>query len=382
VDTLLKKQLALIKARAMRLRSRRAKEGDAESAGAADAAGAIVDAVVDTGAVSRGADFVHRPRTRRRWPWPRPGPGRANIDEILAAYKTGEVRTIDEVAPGAVRAVSDHTCWVVTARGGGVDAVAELEASRFARLTAWPEHVTVGTAGVRGRGMRRGTREARAHGRGGDADTPFDPEKVLFLDIETAGLSANTYLFLCGVMYLEGDEWVCEQVFARDYAEETGVLLYIRDLMERFDTVVTYNGQSFDLPFIRTRMAVHRIGDITRLASVDLLHTTRRVFREILPNRRLITVERHLRRVSREGDIPGRYIPDAWHDFVATGDARAMRHVLYHNRMDLFTMAVILTHLSGAVAHRQSAEFSSDSQEPRVQLNHDARGETGKGFTT
>jgi uncharacterized protein YprB with RNaseH-like and TPR domain len=82
------------------------------------------------------------------------------------------------------------------------------------------------------------------------------------------------------------------------------------------------------------------------MGSVDLLYAARRVFRSMLPNCRLVTVERHLRRVDREGDIPGRYIPDAYHDYVRTGDARVMHNVLYHNRMDLFTMAVIVTHLS------------------------------------
>lgn len=348
MDSILKRQLAQIKARAMRLRNTRPTGDDASGAPEANNGGDIVEAVVGTGAVSRGADFVPRPTpsTRRRWPWQRRSEPPPPVEDILARYKTGEPGTIDVVAPGAVHTAGDHTCYIVTARGDAVDPAAGIEAQRFARITRWPEHVTVGSAGVRGRPGRRGSRSATRGEHTERVGPELAPERTLFLDIETAGLSANTYLFLCGVMYLEGREWVVEQVFARDYAEEVGLLCYVRDLMGRFDTVVTYNGQSFDLPFIRTRMAVHRIGDFTKIDSVDLLYTTRRVFRGILPNRRLVTVERHLRRVDREGDIPGRYIPDAWHDFVRTGDARAMRNVLYHNRMDLFTMAVILTHLA------------------------------------
>jgi len=190
-------------------------------------------------------------------------------------------------------------------------------------------------------------RGATASAKPAEPDTPFAAARVLFLDIETTGLSSNTYLFLCGLMYIENGEFVVEQVFARDYAEEAGLLHYVRNAMARFDTVVTYNGASFDLPFLRTRMAVHRVRGVATLGSVDLLYATRRAFRDILPNRRLVTVERHLRRVDREGDIPGRYIPDAYHDFVRTKDARVIKNVLYHNRMDLFTMAVIVTHLSG-----------------------------------
>ena len=64
-------------------------------------------------------------------------------------------------------------------------------------------------------------------------------------------------------------------------------------------------------------------------------------------------MERHLRRKTREGDIPGRLIPQAWHDYVQSGDGRAMEAVLYHNRMDIFTMAVILNRLS----ERENAGF-------------------------
>jgi len=175
---------------------------------------------------------------------------------------------------------------------------------------------------------------------------PVSPERVLFLDIETAGLSANTYLFLVGMMYANGNGFHVEQVFARDYTEEKGVLLHVHETMSRFDTIVTYNGATFDIPFIRTRMNVHRIPELPPVGSVDLLHASRRVFREKLPNCRLVTVEKHLRGVGREGDIPSRFIPRAYHEFVRTKDARIMRNVAYHNRMDLFTMAVILNHLN------------------------------------
>ncbi|HLF22992.1 MAG TPA: ribonuclease H-like domain-containing protein, partial [Burkholderiales bacterium] len=74
----------------------------------------------------------------------------------------------------------------------------------------------------------------------------------------------------------------------------------------------------------------------------------RRVYRPGLPNVRLVTVERHLRGVERVDDIPSRFIPRAYHEYVRTRDARIMRNVVYHNRMDLFTMAVILNRLASS----------------------------------
>lgn len=382
MDNLLKRQLAQIKKRAMWLRrkgeAREARDGgdappapgDAEhtsrpttpardadsvkhdvSAGgggdrdAKSDGGEIVEAVVKTGAVVRGGDFDKLRTLRRRWRRQdddetdtRPARPVLTYESVTAGMKTGAPRPIESVAPGEARTIDGRPFYLIRAAGPDVDRDAVVEARQFARLHDWPEDVTVSVAGVR-RPRRKNEDQTQLN-------FPLDTGRMLFLDIETAGLSANTYLFLCGVMYLRDGEFVVEQVFARDYEEEAGLLAYVRELMVKHGLVVTYNGATFDLPFIRTRMAVHRIPDVGRLGSVDLLHTTRRVFREILPNRRLVTVERHLRRVDRTDDIPSRFIPEAYHDFVHTGDARVMKHVLYHNRMDLFTMAVILNRLA------------------------------------
>jgi uncharacterized protein YprB with RNaseH-like and TPR domain len=85
-------------------------------------------------------------------------------------------------------------------------------------------------------------------------------------------------------------------------------------------------------------MAVARIDYAGPLEHVDLLPPARPRFRGVLPDCRLETIERHLRGATREGDIPGSEIPDAYHEFVRTGDARKIKRILHHNRMDLLAM--------------------------------------------
>ncbi|MCK5642383.1 MAG: ribonuclease H-like domain-containing protein, partial [Gammaproteobacteria bacterium] len=84
-------------------------------------------------------------------------------------------------------------------------------------------------------------------------------ENVCFFDIETTGLTPSTTVFLCGMMFLEENDFIFELAFARDYEEEGGMLHYVRKKFEDFDSVVTFNGKSFDIPFVKTRMAVNRI---------------------------------------------------------------------------------------------------------------------------
>ena len=366
MDNLLKKQLAQIKARAMMIAGRASPEEiDAGmGTGSNSAPGVhpgvsneVIESVIRTGAVVRGAD-VNPLTPLRRGPWwwrrriqggafppaPREGSGfEAEFQRMLATMTAGDPIPIEHAVPGEACACDESAYYLIRLAGAEVDTVAATEAERFARFERWPDAASRTVVGPR----RANTDAVRAV-----AEASPAPERVLFLDIETAGLSANTYAFLVGLMYFHRDQFHVEQVFARDYTEEEGMLRHVRETLGRFDTVVTYNGASFDLPFIRTRMSVHRIPDLDPVGSVDLLHSSRRVFREMLPNCRLVTVERHLRGVDRVDDIPSRFIPRAYHEYVRTKDARIMRNVVYHNRMDLFTMAVILNHLgdgAGAV---------------------------------
>jgi uncharacterized protein YprB with RNaseH-like and TPR domain len=330
-----------------------------------------IDAALRSGAVTRGADMPIVTRLRRGpWWWRRrfiPDEQRTHysrfeseFQEMLSSVLTGEPQSIENAVPGDARAVEDSNFYLVQFTGADVDAASPLESTRFSTLSRWPEVATRTVLAP-----RRATADViqSVH------EAPVTPERVLFLDIETAGLSANTYLFLVGMMYANGNGFHVEQVFARDYTEEKGVLLHVHETMSRFDTIVTYNGATFDIPFIRTRMAVHRIPELPPVGSVDLLHASRRVFREKLPNCRLVTVEKHLRGAGREGDIPSRFIPRAYHEFVRSKDARIMRNVAYHNRMDLFTMAVILNHLGDLPAATPPSPDAPPPDFPSTSVN-------------
>jgi len=174
----------------------------------------------------------------------------------------------------------------------------------------------------------------------------MDANRVCFFDIETTGLVPNTYVFLCGFMFYESGRFVVEQVLARDYAEEAGLLHYTRHMMEKYPMLVTFNGEGFDVPFIKTRMSVGRVNFSPPVEHIDLLGPARKAFQGVLPNSKLATIERHLRGMAREGDIPGRHIPAAYHNFVRSGDARRMKRIIYHNRMDLLAMAILVNHLA------------------------------------
>ncbi len=169
------------------------------------------------------------------------------------------------------------------------------------------------------------------------------PEDLLFMDTETCGL-AGTMIFLVGVMFYEDGQLIFEQHLARDYAEEPAMLRAFDRRYEGCSVLVTFNGKSFDMTQIRDRRVYHAIEAPWRdPPHLDLLHESRRRWKGQLRSFKLQNLERHFCGRHRVGDIPGAAIPDAYHQFVRSADARRMRDILHHNLLDLLTMAQLLT---------------------------------------
>ena len=135
---------------------------------------------------------------------------------------------------------------------------------------------------------------------------------------------------------------VFEQLLARDYAEEAAILQKFGERHADARLLVTFNGKAFDLNLIRERAAYHGVEMPDRdPPHLDLLHESRRRWRGRLPNYKLQTLEQYLCGRHRAGDIPGSAIPDAYHQYVDTQDARRIADILRHNLLDILTMAEI-----------------------------------------
>jgi len=165
--------------------------------------------------------------------------------------------------------------------------------------------------------------------------------RALFLDLETGGLSSSP-VFLAGTMRWNGETFVLRQYFARHYGEEATLLRALGELTSEFEFLVTFNGRSYDAPFLKGRAVTHGLKLRLPPRHLDLLHAARRRWREDLPDCRLQTVERHVCGRWRTGDVPGEEVPGLYHDYVRKGDPWRLIPVFHHNLLDVITMAEIL----------------------------------------
>lgn len=171
----------------------------------------------------------------------------------------------------------------------------------------------------------------------------FGHRRMLLLDIETCGLSSAP-VFLVGLCHVGERNLVLRQLFARNYSEERALLAHVAAIARGYDFLVTFNGRTFDMPFLRDRAIHHRLRFEIGLPHLDLLLLARRRWRSLVPDCRLTTLEWHVLRRRRGGDIDGAAIPGIYHDYVKRGQPDRLLPVFHHNLLDLVAMAELLPH--------------------------------------
>ena len=172
------------------------------------------------------------------------------------------------------------------------------------------------------------------------------PENLLFYDTETTGLSggAGTIAFLLGFAALEGDRIAATQFFLTDFPGEPDLLAAAAGEQAGKSHMLSYNGRSFDAPLLRTRLVMNRLPPELP-AQFDLLFPARRLWRRILPDCRLETLESRILGRGRTGDVPGSEIPGLYFDFLARGNPEPMGAVVRHNREDVLSLVHLFVHL-------------------------------------
>ncbi|MEO6463034.1 MAG: ribonuclease H-like domain-containing protein [Candidatus Eisenbacteria bacterium] len=169
-------------------------------------------------------------------------------------------------------------------------------------------------------------------------------EGCVFVDLETGGFGSSP-VFLAGTMHWNGSDYVVRQYFARDYAEEAALVDELTRFLATFDTVISYNGKSYDVPFLGDRAALHHVAFTRPPRHLDLLHHARRRWKGVYRDCRLVTLELYVCKRRRSGDVPSDEVPGLYHDFVKYGGAHRLVPVFHHNLLDVITMDELLREL-------------------------------------
>ncbi|HYP05186.1 MAG TPA: ribonuclease H-like domain-containing protein [Bryobacteraceae bacterium] len=171
-----------------------------------------------------------------------------------------------------------------------------------------------------------------------------DCSKWAFLDTETTGLAggSGTYAFLIGVGRITPAGFELRQFFMRDLAEETSLLHGLAEYLSQFETLVTYNGKTYDQPLLETRYRMARMKPpFSRMEHLDLLFGARRLWKLRFDSCRLVELENQILGFEREGDLPGAMIPYVYFEYLRKKEASRIVPILHHNAIDILTLACL-----------------------------------------
>jgi uncharacterized protein YprB with RNaseH-like and TPR domain len=173
--------------------------------------------------------------------------------------------------------------------------------------------------------------------------------RMVFFDIETTGLSggAGTIAFLVGCGWFEPEGFRVRQWLMTGPAGERVLLDSLARTLNEASLLVTFNGRTFDVPFMDMRWAFHRQDNpVEDLPHFDMLPTARRLWsrREDDTSCSLTALERSVLGFHRLNDVPGFEIPVRYFQFLRTGDPSLLEGVLEHNRLDVISLAAVTAH--------------------------------------
>lgn len=207
---------------------------------------------------------------------------------------------------------------------------------------------------------------------------PVANKPLVFFDTETTGLKGTgAVIFLIGLLELSDKQFIMTQ-YVLPSPDHEAAFLYATRFWEKQQTLVMYNGKSFDMPMLETRWTMNReqLPPLLSHHQIDLLHGSRRIWKGDTDSFKLTQVEEDQLGFVREEDIPGFLAPIIYQDAVKSGNPKLLQKVLVHNEWDilsLVTLYIRTTELLLTTDAKESATVQTNVAKWFSDLKNDAR---------
>lgn len=116
----------------------------------------------------------------------------------------------------------------------------------------------------------------------------YKTEKIVFFDIETTGLSAETsYLYLIGCIYMKDSYLHFIQWFSENVNEEALLVRNFFEFIKDYDLLISYNGSGFDIPYLIKKCNMLKLDySFSNIRILDL-------YKKISPVKRIIKLDNY-----------------------------------------------------------------------------------------
>jgi uncharacterized protein YprB with RNaseH-like and TPR domain len=182
-------------------------------------------------------------------------------------------------------------------------------------------------------------------------------------DIETTGLreNPNAHLVSACIGLSKADPM---EFWVEDPQQEADILRQLADVLMDKDLIITWNGDRFDIPFLNHRLQIHQIPfQIQTAQSLDLFRIAEKMKAAgLIPAAGLQVVERFYG-IVRPDQLPGRYVPGRYADYLDSRDPLIKQEILQHNREDVLFLLMLSPFIyQGTVPADESTQTKEELQ--------------------
>lgn len=169
-------------------------------------------------------------------------------------------------------------------------------------------------------------------------------ENSIFFDIETTGFSpVRNDLYLIGCGYRDSENFHIVQFFAEQEEEQGELLEAFSSLLSQFDTILSFNGLGFDIPFLKAKYSQFHLKDpFLNFSYIDIFKSVSK-YKKILglDNYKQKTLEIFLG-IDREDEKSGGDLIPVYQKYKKSPSDTALSLLLLHNHDDVCGMLPLI----------------------------------------
>lgn len=204
-----------------------------------------------------------------------------------------------------------------------------------------------------------------------------DISSILFFDIETTGFSAKSSdLYMIGTGHYIEDAFETTQYFVEALEDEEHILNIFINLISNYKAIVHYNGNTFDIPFIKTKCEQYGI-EFNIPESVKSYDIYKEIikFKNVfnLPDYRQKSIEKFLM-IERDDEMDGGDLIKIYKDYLKETSDDLKETLFLHNYDDVRGLIGIMDIFK--YINFLDGEFADYTAEIRVSA--DSEGESSK----
>lgn len=172
-------------------------------------------------------------------------------------------------------------------------------------------------------------------------------KESIFIDIETTGLSRKySNIISITVLLFENEQYKMYQIFCQYKVDQPQALKYLKDLIKSKKYIITYNGNSFDIPFLAEKAEQNNIDiDFDSLIKIDLYNYMKKFKNNIhAVDLKLKTVEKYFD-IERSDTLGGKDVLTLYEAYQLEPRKEFSYLILRHNYEDVYNLPFVMNNI-------------------------------------